>query len=171
MFNCKSEFYRQKSETAVAVRMAGGDAFEATVYLLHGARLTDLLNDDRAFIPARRVDGEMLVLAKSQIISIVDMGAAQENSADGEDNDETEGSASKKFDPYAVLKLDHSATVNEIRAAYKSRIKAVHPDTIAALGLDEDLADAALKKTQKLNYAYRKIMRERGRTAREGAAA
>ena len=77
----------------------------------------------------------------------------------------------KKFDPYAVLKLDHSATVNEIRAAYKSRIKAVHPDTIAALGLDEDLADAALKKTQKLNYAYRKIMRERGRTAREGAAA
>lgn len=171
MFNCKSEHYRQKSETPVAVRMACGDAFEATVYLLHGARLTDLLNDERAFIPAQRVDGDMIVLAKSQIISIVDKSAAQEEPADTEDDEGTDNIASRKFDPYTVLKLDPSASNSEIRAAYKSRIKAVHPDTIAALGLDDELVDAALKTTQKLNYAYRKIMRERERTANEGAAA
>ena len=171
MFNCKSEHYRQKSETPVAVRTVCGDSFDATVYLLHGARLTDLLNDERAFIPARREDGEMIVLAKSQITSIVDKSAAQEESEDAKSDDERDKSESKKFDPYAVFKLDPSASIDEIRAAYKSRIKAVHPDTIAALGLDDELADAALKTTQKLNYAYRKIMRERERNAGEGAAA
>ncbi len=160
MFNCKSEHYRQKSETPVSICTADGDVFEATVYLLHGARLTDLLNDERAFIPAERADGEVIVLAKSQIISIVDKSVAREEQADAEDGDEMDQSAAKKFDPYAVFKLDRSASMEEVRAAYKKRIKAVHPDTIAALGLDDELAAAALKTTQKLNFAYRKIMRE-----------
>ena len=40
-------------------------------------------------------------------------------------------------------------------------MKAVHPDTIASLDLDDDLARAALLAAQKVNYAYKKIMRER----------
>ncbi|MEZ5916981.1 MAG: hypothetical protein R3C40_05365 [Parvularculaceae bacterium] len=52
------------------------------------------------------------------------------------------------------------ATVEEVRRAYKVRIKAVHPDTLSGLELDDDIAKAAILAAQRVNYAYRQIMGE-----------
>ena len=187
MYNQKSARVRQKDPAPVTIRTVGEDAFDGEVYVAIGHRLVDLLNDERGFIPVRRSDGDMMILAKSQIISIVEHGAANAASDDGEDDDNAETAAEeeireqasaaqktsgRKFDPYALLKIDRAASTDEVRAAYKSRIKLVHPDSVAALGLDDDLADAALRATQKLNYAYQKIMREReGEQVEERASA
>jgi len=175
MYNQKSARVRQKDAAPVTIRTVGEDAFDGEVYVAIGHRLVDLLNDERGFIPVRRSDGDMMILAKSQIISIVEHQAANANEAP-EDGDDTEATAEeeirdqtaaaektngRKFDPYALLKIERTASTDEVRAAYKSRIKLVHPDSVAALGLDDDLADAALRATQKLNYAYQKIMRDR----------
>lgn len=180
MYNQKSARVRQKDAAPVTIRTVGEDAFDGEVYVAIGHRLVDLLNDERAFIPVRREDGDTMILAKSQIVSIVEHAAVNENAANGREDDveagakeeirkqaaSTEKANGRKFDPYALLKIDRTASIDEIRAAYKSRIKMVHPDSVAALGLDDDLADAALRATQKLNYAYQKIIRDR-----EGAAA
>ncbi len=173
MYNQRSAKIRQKEPIAVAIQTIGGEAFDAIVYIALGHRLADLLNDERNFIPARREDGEFIMLAKSQIASIVEKNASPEETfeekigADAASDDEPEDGANpekpaaRKFDPYALLKIDPAASTDEVRAAYKARIKLVHPDSVAALGLDDDLAQAALRATQKLNYAYQKIMRER----------
>lgn len=186
MYNQKSARVRQKDAAPVTIRTVGEDAFDGEVYVAIGHRLVDLLNDERAFIPVRRGDGDMMILAKSQIVSIIEHAAANENEAAGRDEDAgaaaeeeirkqsaaTEKTSGRKFDPYALLKIDRTASLDEIRAAYKSRIKMVHPDSVAALGLDDDLADAALRATQKLNYAYQKIVRDReGETTEERASA
>jgi hypothetical protein len=163
---------RHKGQANVVMRLTGGDPFEATVFVALGERLTDLLNDGRRFIPARVVeDGKTIIVAKSQIISIIESNVENANEQDEPTDQrqaEHEGAPGKKIDPYAVLRVTPNAGMDEIRAAYKMRIKAVHPDSIAALGLDEDLARAAVKTTQKLNYAYRKILREREETASQG---
>lgn len=146
--------YRHKKEIPVLVRLAGDAPFDATIFVVNGERLTDLLNDPRAFIPIRKEDGTVMAAAKSKIISI-------EETLPEQPKPESVRPAGKGFDPYEMLNVKPGASVDEIRAAYKARIKTVHPDIIASMGLDEELAKAALLMSQKVNYAYRKIMKER----------
>lgn len=181
MFNQSSANRRHKNLAEATIRLVGEEPFEGAVYLSVGDRLIDLLNDERAFIPVRREDGRTVIVAKAHIVSIVETsGPEAQHEPESEDipyqddsdaDDAAEATAdhsgsgrarsSHGFDAYAFLKISPDATVEEIRSAYKKRIKAVHPDSIASLGLDDELAAAALKTTQKLNYAYRKIMRDR----------
>lgn len=174
VFDSKQRTYRHRNEMRVLLRFAGDAApVEATLFASLGERASDLLNDSRAFIPVRLASGETMIVAKSQIASITE-GKAQTGAAGaeedlkskiyGEDFSATakpEEKAFRSFDAYATLRVSPASSNEEIRAAYKARIKAVHPDALASLGLDEELSKAAVLATQKVNYAYNKIMRER----------
>lgn len=170
VFDTKQKTYRHRNEVTVLLTLSTSDKpVEATMFLSLGERASDLLNDGRAFIPVRLGDGDTMIIAKSQIASIVEGAATAEEKAKaklrGEDfsTDPKKNDATpKNFDAYAMLRITPSATNEEIRAAYKARIKAVHPDTFASLGLDEEISKAAVLATQKVNYAYQKIMRDRG---------
>ncbi len=250
---------RHKNKQKVVMTLLGQAPMEAIVFLTINERLIDLLNDDRAFIPAVKSDGETIIVAKTQIASIIektedeepligdtedlseaastqsgkstddadkepeakdkdaqdaDAEAADAEATDAKDEvakDEDEKDAGKKdaddektsakeerpktkrtrrtrrkktkdaddqesadkepqfkprksFDPYAALHIKPEATTEEVRTAYKARMKAVHPDTVAGLGLDEELKRAALQATQRVNYAYKKILAERDET-------
>ena len=220
-----------KVEEFVEITLAGQKPFEAVVFLSVGDRLIDLLNDQRQFIPVKRMDNSTVIMAKSNILSIVekdpfakpvdmpgddiphskDVAEFPEDEFEGDDpdardsresgvdeddlpprtDDPAKGSAggraggrsgagsagenadedrnrrrrrrkkTPEFDAYAILKVSEDATLEEIRAAYKSRIKAVHPDSVAALDLDEELIRAAIQTTQRVNYAYHHILKER----------
>ncbi len=149
--------YRHKNETPVRLQLIGGEPENAHVFNVNGERITDLLNDPRSFIPIRMQSAGVKIVAKTQIVSMLEYGDDDVNP-----KPEARPISGKSRDPYAVLRIDQDASVEEIRAAYKARIKSVHPDLIASLDLDEDLSRAALLATQKLNYAYRKILRDRG---------
>jgi len=167
-FDTKQKTYRHRNEVNVLLTLATSDKpVEATVFLRLGERASDLLNDDRSFIPVRFGDGETMIIAKSQIATIIEGKNGTESRGKskiyGEDFSATPKSKAppKSFDAYAMLRIAPTASIEEIRAAYKARMKAVHPDTFASLGLDEEIAKAAVLATQKVNYAYQKIMQER----------
>lgn len=169
-FESKNRTFRHRNEIDVSLRMMSADKpVNATVFASLGERASDLLNDSRAFIPVRLHSGETMIIAKSQIAAITESiendDEEQKSRIHGEDFSSDADAPEKpaaSFDAYAMLKVAPDAGADEIRAAYKARIKAVHPDTMASLGLDEEIAKAALLATQKVNYAYQKIMRERG---------
>jgi len=194
-----------KVEEYVEITLEGKEPIKAVVFLSVGDRLIDLLNDSRNFIPAKRMDGSVMILAKSSIVSIIEknpfegeqpedvspsfsLAEADEDGGDDIGNDDADSAASEQsrenddpdvkmgadgrrkrrnrrrrggFDAYAVLKISPDATLEEVRTAYKSRIKAVHPDTLASLNLDEDMMDAAIQTAKKVNYAYHVILKER----------
>lgn len=154
----KSGPARHKNEVNVNLTLVGQPAFKAVVFLRLGERIIDLLNDDRRFIPVRNDTGEMLFLAKTSIVSLIEQERAEEKAEEAPHKEEPRKT---NFDPYKVLRINPAASLDAIRSAYKERIKAVHPDTIAALDLDEDLSRAALLAAQKVNYAYKVIMQER----------
>lgn len=52
----------------------------------------------------------------------------------------------------SVLKINTNSSVDEIKSAYKDRIKEYHPDKVAGLG--EDIQRIAQIKTQEINEAY-----------------
>lgn len=156
MLDRASGGYRHKNETPVRLQLIGGEPENAHVFNVNGERITDLLNDPRSFIPIRTQSAGLKIVAKTQIVSILEYGD------DVNPKSEARPAIGKSRGPYAVLRIEEDASIEDIRAAYKARIKSVHPDLIASLNLDEDLSRAALLATQKLNYAYRKIMRDRG---------
>lgn len=169
-FDSKARTFRHRNEINVLLQMAGtAEPINAIVYTSLGERASDLLNDSRAFIPVRLGGGETMIVAKTQITSLIEQSAETEKSdIKGECFDkkpdaqpETKKQTLASYDPYILLRVARDANIEEIRSAYKARIKAVHPDALASLCLDEDIEKAAVLATQKVNYAYRKIMQER----------
>lgn len=61
---------------------------------------------------------------------------------------------------YTILEIDRTATIDEIKKAYRSMAIKYHPDKVGHLG--EDIRTAAEEKFKKVNEAYEKIKKERG---------
>lgn len=61
---------------------------------------------------------------------------------------------------YKVLEIEPSASVDEIKKAYRAMAIKHHPDKVGHLG--EDIRKAAEEKFKKVNEAYEKIKKERG---------
>ena len=53
---------------------------------------------------------------------------------------------------YSILKISSNSTIDEIKTAYKNRIKEYHPDK--TVGLGEEIQKISQLKTQELNEAY-----------------
>lgn len=68
-----------------------------------------------------------------------------------------------KADPsYAVLKLDKTASDEEIKKQYRALVREYHPDKIQAKGLPEEFIKFASDKFTEIQEAYEKIRKERG---------
>jgi DnaJ like chaperone protein len=63
---------------------------------------------------------------------------------------------------YAVLGLEASASVEDIKKNYRRLAREYHPDTLAAKGLPEDFTKFATEKLQAINDAYTQIRQARG---------
>ncbi len=60
---------------------------------------------------------------------------------------------------YKVLEIDHNATDEEVKQAYRKMAKKYHPDKVSYLG--EDFQKDAKEKFQKVNLAYEEIKKQR----------
>lgn len=58
-----------------------------------------------------------------------------------------------------VLGIDPRSGVEEIKSAYKQKIKEYHPDRVANLG--DEIRELAGRKTQEINQAYNFLKNER----------
>lgn len=63
-------------------------------------------------------------------------------------------------DPYKILEIEHTATDEEVKKAYRRMAVKYHPDKVETLG--EDVKRAANEKFKSVQEAYEKIKIERG---------
>ena len=61
---------------------------------------------------------------------------------------------------FEILQVSPNASVDEIKAAYKTLIRQYHPDKVETLG--KDLRDLAEEKSKAINVAYQVGLRARG---------
>ncbi|MEM9706610.1 MAG: J domain-containing protein [Pseudomonadota bacterium] len=148
MFN-KSSAARLTREAQIEITVNGCKPAQATLFLKPEQRVSDVLNDERGFLPVRFASGRTMVVAKTSIISIV----------------EREAEAAKKRpqnqSPYDVLRIKETASVEEIKRAFKQRMKSVHPDSLVSLDIDDEIKEAAIAAAQRVNAAYQTIMAAR----------
>lgn len=65
-------------------------------------------------------------------------------------------------DPYAILGVSRSASLEDIRTAWKQLMRENHPDSLAARGVPADFIARASEKVARINAAWDRIKRERG---------
>jgi|SRR5688572_22061876 len=114
----------------------------AYMFIAPAQRVTDVLNDEREFLPFERPDGSVFVVAKRTIRCITPMEI---------------GRRINEKDPYDLLGLTPAATDDEVHDAYRHSIAAVHPDRVHSLGLPSDFLEMATRRAGQLNDAFRKI--------------
>jgi hypothetical protein len=64
-----------------------------------------------------------------------------------------------KTSPYKILGVTEHATQEEIKNAYRNKVKQYHPDKVAHLG--NELQEVARKKTGELNRAYETLVKKK----------
>ena len=61
---------------------------------------------------------------------------------------------------YKILGINPDAENEEIKSAYKTKIKEYHPDRLDNFG--DEIKDLAVRKTKEINEAFRQIRNKRG---------
>jgi DnaJ-domain-containing protein 1 len=135
----------QKFPMMVEAQLADGTSIFGKVFLSPQGRLSDLLNDERDFLPFERADGSFLALAKAQLRRVAPMAAGEE--------------AYKGDDPHKILGVSPAASRDDIKKAYRDLTLIHHPDRVRGLGLTGEYLELATKNMMRINEAYERLMK------------
>ncbi len=138
---------KARNKYAVEVELDDGKVQTMFVFVAPGARVIDVLNDERLFMPFETTDGVIIIYQKNAIRRLTELFAA-------------ERAATR--DPYDIIDVSAKATDREVHEAYRRAISSVHPDHIQALGLPQEFIELATRRAMAVNDAYDRIKQERG---------
>jgi phage tail tape-measure protein len=63
--------------------------------------------------------------------------------------------------PYDILGVDSSASDEEVKCAYREKVKHLHPDTLRGKDLPDEVIDTVSERMAQVNAAWAAIRRER----------
>ncbi len=149
-----------KKKLLVELELDSGAIMNGYLFVGQTQRLSDLMNDDRTFLPFEDMDGAITIFTKAMARRVKPVEKAQTAAAgDGSD-------------PYVILGVPQNATEVQLREAYHRKVQETHPDKLSNLGLSPDLIKFAHERMSRINEAYNKIrMARRKAAAAQGAAA
>jgi hypothetical protein len=147
-----------KKKLLVELELDSGTIMNGYLFLGQTQRLSDLMNDDRTYLPFEDMDGGITIFTKTMARRVKPVEKAQSAAAgDG-------------ADPYTVLGVARDATELQVREAYHQKVQETHPDKLSNLGLSPDLVKFAHERMARINEAYNKIRMARRKAAAAQAA-
>ena len=141
-----------KVELEAEVVLENGEHFLGCFFVKQMQRLSDLLNDERAFLPFRVSDGVILQIRKDQVVRVrlLDQDRDVEN----------------LYDPYEIIGVSSHASDSQIKEIYHRLCMHYHPDKLESLDLHPDLLESAKSRLIRITDAYRRIQSMRSRVER-----
>ncbi len=134
---------------------------EGYVFLAYDQRVSDLLNDERGFLPLATEAGEVKVFSKRAIMEIElledDSGERRRRTED-QVEDVVQVMSGNAYD---ILGAHQDADDAQVRAAYLGRIASVDVEQIRRVSDNEDLARAAEQLAKRYSAAYDAITHTR----------
>ena len=137
-----------KAPVLVEVALTDGAVFHGYIFVHRQARLTDVLNDDRQFLPVQTADGKYLAISKSYIRQVT-LSSSQPT-------------AYKGSDPYKILGVQEGVSLEDLKRTYHELCLANHPDRIKGFGLSSEYQELGTKNTARINEAYGKVLKSLG---------
>ena len=122
-----------------------GTSFNGSIFVHPQARLSDVLNDERKFLPVQCLDGKFLAIAKS-FIKHATLAAPDAGNYRGRD-------------PYKILGVEPGISLDELKKVYHQLCLANHPDRIKGFGLGPEYQELGTKNTARINDAYSQVLK------------
>jgi DnaJ-domain-containing protein 1 len=135
----------QKTATLVEISLTDGSSLLGKLFVSPQGRLSDVLNDDRQFLPVEGADGTVFALAKSAIKQ-VSLPVSEVVSYRG-------------TNPHSILGVPPGASHDELKKAYHQLCMINHPDRIKGLGLSTEFQELATKSMARINTAYAQALK------------
>jgi len=132
----------------VEIQMVDGSNLSGKVWVPIQGRLTDMLNDERHFIPLESRDGAFIALAKSAIKQLV--------------MPNTEAPSCRGNDAWSILGVREGISPDELKRVYHRLCAHNHPDRIKGLGLGPEYEELATQNMIRLNTAYSQVLKAMG---------
>ena len=136
-----------KIEIDVQVELDDGSKFLGSLALSQGQRVSDLLNDERQFIPIHLPGGSVVILRKTIIAKVAPLD---------QQVDQTEAR-----DPYDVLGVPRSISNEDLKKSYRELCAENHPDRVQSSGLSPHFIEMANSRMIRINDAYQRILEMR----------
>jgi len=138
---------KQKLKLPVEVELQDGSYLLGHAFVGPQQRLSDLLNDDRVFLPLETPDGVIINIRKSVMARVTECNQ--------------KGDPRAQHDPYTVLGVSPSVDEEELRAAYLALVRESHPDRFANVGLPGEILEAVKNRMARINDAYHRVLKAR----------
>lgn len=132
---------------SVEIALLDGSSFSGKISVPIQGRLSDVLNDDRSFVPVECPDGSFEAIAK-QAIKRVSLPSP-------------EPAAYLGNDPYLILGVHKYASPEVVKKAYRRLCALHHPDRIKSLDLGPEHETLATQNMARINNAYATIVKAR----------
>lgn len=145
-----------KIRLEVAIRLDDGEELSGNLFVSPQGRLSDMMNDERQFLPFECSDGTFMMLKKDACRTVTPVAEARPK---------YEGN-----NPFRILGVDEGADSEAVKQAYRAACAANHPDRVAGTGLARDYVDMATARMARINDAYRRILKQYEETATEPVA-
>ncbi len=143
-----------KVDIEVEVQLDDGSRFLGVLSLSQGQRVSDLMNDERNFIPIQLHGGSVVIQRKSSIAKV----APLDQHVDQE----------KISDPYEILGVARSVSDDELKKFYHGLCSENHPDRVQSSGLSPHFVEMANSRMIRINDAYQRILAMRQTTPATG---
>jgi len=135
-----------KQKITVEIELEGGKCLVGYMFLKPQGRLTDMMNDDRIFLPFETMDGKFFVVKKSACLSVAPITS--------------EADVYVGNNPFQILGVSDNATLAEIKQRYHALCAENHPDRLSSMGLPHEFIDLATVKMSRINDAWTRIQKQ-----------
>lgn len=131
---------------------------EGYVFLAYGQRLSDLLNDDRGFLPLETEAGEVKVIAKRSIMEVEVLDRGTPGKAVSGQDDVVPLISGSSYDILGVTEADNDSV---IRLRYLALKESVDEKFVTQVTQNKDLKFAATQLQKRYDAAYDAIANSR----------
>lgn len=135
-----------KSAVLAEILLADGSTICGNIFQPNQGRITDVLNDERKFLPVQTSEGNFVALAKS-VIQKVSLHTPEPAPYRGND-------------PWRILGVKEGVSADELKQAYYQLVRAHHPDRIKGMGLSNEYLELATKNLARINEAYAQLLKK-----------
>ena len=153
----ESEHKVTKVKLEVQVELDDGARLLGFLFVKQAQRISDLLNDERRFLPLLTTDGLLVQLKKTAIARVTQLDQVAECDA--------------LTDPYEILGVSPRIDDAALRKAYHALCVRHHPDKLISLGLASEYIDMANWRLAQVIDAYHRVQKLRQAAAAEAEAA
>ena len=146
----------------VILRLMDGRELTVDMIVNLGGAIDRTMNNESSFILIGDADGSERLLAKSAILEVVDAKTVKPKAEalaapQGNPQVEAPSIAPEISDPYQVLGLPPTASIDDVRNSFSALAQAYNPDRASAAGLPQDVVEFCQSRYQQISDAYGKL--------------